>query len=43
MAFDEVVIAGRDMKKLEELKKSILKDTPDANVICSTDYDSLLA
>jgi hypothetical protein len=42
MAFDEVVIAGRDMKKLEELKKSILLDTPDANVICSTDYDSLL-
>ncbi|WP_374437419.1 saccharopine dehydrogenase NADP-binding domain-containing protein [Inhella sp.] len=43
MAFDEVVIAGRDMKKLEELKKSILKDTPDAKVVCSTDYDSLLA
>jgi predicted amino acid dehydrogenase len=43
MAFDEVVIAGRDMKKLEELKKSILQDTPDANVVCSTDYDSLLA
>ncbi len=42
MAFDEVVIAGRDMKKLEELKKSILKDTPDAKVVCSTDYDSLL-
>jgi predicted amino acid dehydrogenase len=43
MAFDEVVIAGRDMKKLEELKKSILQDTPDANVVCSIDYDSLLA
>ncbi|RVT84872.1 dehydrogenase [Inhella crocodyli] len=43
MAFDEVVIAGRDMKKLEELKKSILKDTPDAKVVCSIDYDSLLA
>ena len=42
MAFDEVVIAGRDMRKLEELKASILKDTPDANVVCSTDYDSLL-
>jgi len=42
MAFDEVVIAGRDMKKLEELKASILKDTPKANVVCSTDYDSLL-
>ena len=43
MAFEQVVIAGRDLKKLEELKKSILKDTPDANVVCSTDYDSLLA
>jgi predicted amino acid dehydrogenase len=42
MAFDEVVIAGRDMKKLDELKASILQDTPDAKVICSTDYDSLL-
>ncbi len=42
MAFDEVVIAGRDMKKLEELKRSILQDTPDANVVCSIDYDSLL-
>jgi hypothetical protein len=31
------------MKKLEELKKSILQDTPDANVVCSIDYDSLLA
>ncbi len=43
MAFDEVVIAGRDMKKLEELKASILQDTPDANVVCSIDYDNLLA
>ncbi|HYN61848.1 MAG TPA: dehydrogenase [Rubrivivax sp.] len=43
MAFDEVVIAGRDMKKLEELKRSILQDTPDAKVVCSIDYDSLLA
>jgi predicted amino acid dehydrogenase len=42
MAFEEVVIAGRDLKKLEELKRSILIDTPDANVICSIDYDSLL-
>jgi predicted amino acid dehydrogenase len=42
MAFDQVVIAGRDLKKLEELKRSILKDTPDANVVCSIDYDSLL-
>ncbi len=43
MAFDEVVIAGRDMKKLDELKASILEDTPAAKVVCSTDYDSLLA
>jgi len=42
MAFDEVVIAARDLKKLEELKKSILEDTPDAKVTCSIDYDSLL-
>jgi len=42
MAFEQVVIAGRDMRKLEELRKSILQDTPDANVVCSTDYDSLL-
>ena len=43
MAFDEVVIAGRDLKKLEQLKASILEDTPDAKVVCSIDYDSLLA
>ncbi len=43
MAFDEVVIAGRDMKKLNELRDSILEDTPDAKVVCSTDYDALLA
>ncbi len=42
MAFQQVVIAGRDMGKLKELKASILKDTPDADVVCSTDYDSLL-
>ena len=41
MAFDEVVIAGRDMET-RRLKASILKDTPDAKVVCSTDYDSLL-
>jgi predicted amino acid dehydrogenase len=43
MAFDQVVIAGRDMGKLEQLKASILEDTPDADVVCSIDYDSLLA
>jgi predicted amino acid dehydrogenase len=42
MAFETVVIAGREMKTLEKLKSSMLKDTPDANIICSTDYDSLL-
>jgi len=42
MAFDEVVIAGRDIKKLNELRDSILQDTPDAKVTSSTDYDSLL-
>ncbi len=43
MAFEEVVIAGRDLKKLEELKRSMLKDTPDAKITCSIDYDNLLA
>ncbi len=42
MAFDEVVIAGRDLKKLEELKASMLLDTPDAKIVCSTNYDELL-
>ncbi len=42
MAFDEVVLAGRDLKKLEELKASMLLDTPDAKIVCATDYDSLL-
>jgi predicted amino acid dehydrogenase len=42
MAFEQVVIAGRDIRKLEELKASILKDTPHADVVCSTDYDELL-
>ena len=43
MAFEEVVIAARDLKKLEQLKASILEDTPDANVTCSIDYEPLLA
>lgn len=42
MAFDEVVLAGRDLKKLEELKASMLEDTPDAKIVCSTNYDELL-
>lgn len=43
MAFEQVVIAGRDMRKLEQLKASILEDTPDADVVCAIDYDDLLA
>ena len=42
LAFDEVVIAGRDMKKLEELRDSMLEDTPDTKIVCSTNYDELL-
>ncbi len=42
MAFEEVVIAVRDLKKLEEPRASILLATPDAKVTCSIDYDSLL-
>jgi predicted amino acid dehydrogenase len=42
MAFDEVVIAGRDLNKLEELKASMLLDTPDAKIVCSNNYDELL-
>ncbi len=42
MAFDQVVIGGRDMAKLEQLKASILEDTPDADIVCSTDFESLL-
>lgn len=42
MVFEQVVLAGRSLDKLEELKASILLDTPDANVLCSNDYDELL-
>lgn len=42
MAFQQVVIAGRDLGKLEQLKASILKDAPDADVVCSDNYDELL-
>jgi predicted amino acid dehydrogenase len=42
MAFEEVVLAGRDLKKLEELKASILEDSPGAKVTTSTNYDELL-
>ena len=43
MAFDEVYLAGRTLDKLEELKASILAETPDAKVFTSIDYDNLLA
>lgn len=43
MVFEQVVLAGRSLDKLEELKASILQDTPDANVVCSNDYDELLS
>ncbi len=42
MAFDEVYLAGRSIEKLEPLRRSILKDTPDAKVFVSDDYDNLL-
>jgi predicted amino acid dehydrogenase len=42
MAFEEVVLAGLNMDKLERLKQSILEDTPDAKVTCSTNYDEQL-
>jgi hypothetical protein len=43
MAFDEVYLAGRTLGKLDELKASILAETPDAKVFTSIDYDHLLA
>ncbi|HLA35711.1 MAG TPA: hypothetical protein VJ001_12670 [Rhodocyclaceae bacterium] len=43
MAFEEVYLAGRNLKKLEELKASILEDTPDAKVTCTVDYDDQLS
>ena len=43
MSFDEVYLAGLTLDKLEELKASILKDTPDAKVFTTIDYDNLLA
>ena len=43
MAFEEVYLAGRDEKTLNKLRDSMLKDTPDAKIICTTDYDNHLA
>lgn len=42
MAFDEVYLAGRTMKKLEDLKASILEETPDAKIVATTDYEQYL-
>ena len=42
MSFDEVYLAGRTLSKLEELKASILKETPDAKVFTTIDYNELL-
>jgi len=42
MAFDEVYIAGRNIKTLEKLKKSMLEDSPDAKITCTTDPDAHL-
>jgi predicted amino acid dehydrogenase len=43
MSFDEVYLAGRTLSKLDELKTSILKETPDAKVFTTVDYNDLLA
>ena len=42
MAFDEVYLAGRQQKKLDALKASILKETPDAKVVACADYEGFL-
>jgi predicted amino acid dehydrogenase len=42
MSFDEVYLAGRTLSKLDELKASILKETPDAKVFTTIDYNDLL-
>ncbi len=43
MTFDEVYLAGRTLSKLDELKASILQETPTAKVFTTIDYDDLLA
>ena len=42
MAFDEVYLAARNQKKLDALKASILKETPDAKVVATADYEQYL-
>jgi predicted amino acid dehydrogenase len=43
MSFDEVYLAGRTLSKLDQLKASILKETPDAKVFTTVDYNELLS
>jgi predicted amino acid dehydrogenase len=43
MSFDEVYLAGRTLSKLDELKASILKETPNAKVFTTVDYNNLLS
>ncbi len=43
MSFDEVYLAGRTLSKLDELKASILQETPDAKVFTTIDYNELLS
>ncbi|MBK8971487.1 MAG: dehydrogenase [Hahellaceae bacterium] len=42
MAFEEVYIAGRDARTLNKLRESMLKDTPDAKIVVTTDPDAHL-
>jgi predicted amino acid dehydrogenase len=42
MTFDEVYLAGRTLSKLDELKASILQETPNAKVFTTVDYNDLL-
>lgn len=42
MTFDEVYLAGRTLSKLDELKASILQETPNAKVFTTVDYNELL-
>jgi predicted amino acid dehydrogenase len=43
MSFEEVYLAGRTLSKLDELKASILKETPDAKVFTTINYNNLLS
>ncbi len=43
MSFDEVYLAGRTLSKLDELKASILKETPNAKVFTTIDYNNQLS